>query len=176
MSVRETAIFGLYECVGVVNTDNRGSFAKHWFAEKGAPHAFGDDALIAYSVNPTRHTLRGMHFEVAPSEQWKFVCCVAGSALDVVCDPRTDSETFGKHESTTLSPTNDVGWLIAPGLAHGYLTLEPDTVMVYLLSTDQSPELARGLHYEDPLFSVQWPTAPVVISERDAGYGWMDLP
>ena len=176
MSVRETAIDGLYACLGVVTSDDRGSFAKNWFAEQVAPHVFGGEALIAYSVNPNEQTLRGMHYEVAPSEQWKFVCCVAGSALDVVCDPRHDSETFGKHASMTLSPTNAAGWLIAPGLAHGYLTLEPNTVMVYLLSTDQSPELARGLHYEDPLFSVSWPARPVVISERDSGYGRIDPP
>lgn len=176
MSVHETAIDGLYACVGVVTSDNRGSFAKTWLDEHAAPQVFGDEALIAYSVNPNRHTLRGMHYEVAPSKQWKFVCCVAGSALDVVCDPRQGSRTFGRHESTTLSPVNAAGWLIAPGLAHGYLTLEPDTVMVYLLSSDQSPEWAQGLRYNDPVFSVQWPTAPAVISERDAGYGWIDLP
>jgi dTDP-4-dehydrorhamnose 3,5-epimerase len=176
MSVHETEIRGLFACTGVVTSDDRGVFAKNRFGEHGGPHVFRDDALIAYSVNPATHTLRGMHLEAPPSSQWKFVCCVAGGALDVVCDPRPDSETFGRHLSMTLSPANVAGWLIAPGLAHGYLTLEPNTVMVYLLSTDQSPELAQGLRYDDPLFSVPWPTAPVVISQKDAGYGWLDLP
>lgn len=176
MSVRETEIAGLFACVGTVTSDDRGGFAKNWFAKHGAPDVFGHEALIAYSVNPAPHTLRGMHYEVAPSRQWKFVCCVAGSALDVVCDPRPDSKTYGRHLSMMLGPADAAGWLIAPGLAHGFLTLEPNTVMVYLLSVDQSPELAQGLRYDDPVFSVQWPTAPVVISERDAGYGWIDLP
>lgn len=174
MPIYETQISGLFTCVGAVSSDDRGGFAKNWFADNGATQVFDHEALIAYSSNPERHTLRGMHYEIAPSRQWKFVCCVAGSALDVVCDPRPDSATFGRHESKTLGPGSADAWLIAPGLAHGYLTLEPDTVMVYLLSRDQSPELARGIHYEDPLFSIQWSYVPRVISDRDVGYDWLD--
>lgn len=173
MSVRETEISGLFSCVGVVTSDDRGNFAKNWFSDEGVPHVFGNETFIAYSVNPARHTLRGMHHETPPSRQWKFVCCVAGSAIDVVCDPRPDSESFGQHLAMTLNPENAAGWLIAPGLSHGYLTLEPDTVMVYLLSADQSPELAQGVRYDDPLFSVPWPTVPTVISKRDAEYAWL---
>lgn len=176
MPVHETKISGLFACVGAVSSDERGSFAKNCFTEIGAPQVFENDTLIAYSTNPVRLTLRGMHYETAPSRQWKFVSCVAGSALDVVCDPRSDSETFGMYLSKTLTPGNPDAWLIAPGLAHGYLTLEPDTVIVYLLSRDQSPELARGIHHEDPFFSISWPHMPRVISERDAEYEWIDSP
>lgn len=171
MRVSQTAISGLLRVEGRLGSDSRG-----WFRVENlgqliqACGANPAQLILAHSGNPLRGTLRGLHLERPPSSQWKFVTCVAGKAFDVVVDPRDDSPTYGKFEALTLEENASHGWLIAPGLAHGYLTLKPNTVMSYMLTQDEDRNFAEGVNYADPLFSIPWPASIERISDRDANF------
>lgn len=151
--------------------DERGFFARvgcvDEFAASGITEQFPQ---VNLSHNAHRGTLRGMHYAVAPAAESKVVRCVVGAIHDVVVDVRPGSPTFGRWLGIDLSRANGRALYIPPGLAHGFLTLADDTDVLYLMGDVFRPESARGMRWDDPRFAVQWPFAPVVISERDRSY------
>lgn len=151
--------------------DERGFFARTFcekeFAERGLPTQFPQANL---SHNVARGTLRGMHYTVAPSRESKLVRCSAGAIYDVLLDVRSDSPTFGKWVAVELSRDNGRSVFIPVGVAHGFLTLQDDSDVVYLMGEEHRAEAARGLCWNDSAFGVVWPFEPAVISERDASY------
>lgn len=151
--------------------DERGFFARTFceaeFAERGLPTTFPQSNV---SHNGVRFTLRGMHYTVAPSRETKLVRCTAGAIYDVLVDVREGSASFGAWVGLELTRENGKALFIPAGVAHGFLTLVDDSDVLYQMGESYRPELARGLRWDDPAFGVLWPHAPVVISDRDAGY------
>lgn len=113
-------------------------------------------------------TLRGLHYQAPPGAEAKVVTCIAGAVHDVVLDLRPGSPTFGRHAAVALAPANRRILVVPAGCAHGFLTLEPDTRMLYLVTSAYDPELDRGVRWDDPAFAIPWPRAPAMISPRDA--------
>ncbi len=152
-------------------TDERGFFARSYceleFEEHGL-HTRWVQCNISH--NRAAGTLRGMHYQAAPNEEVKLVRCTAGAIHDVVVDIRPGSPTFGQHQAFVLSAANRDMLYIPGGFAHGFLTLEPDTEVLYHMGAFYAPESARGFRYDDPAFAITWPAPPGVISEKDAGY------
>jgi dTDP-4-dehydrorhamnose 3,5-epimerase len=153
------------------HTDERGFFARTWcadeFAAAGLPDWFVQTSV---SWNEHRHTLRGMHWQAEPHGEGKLVRCTRGAILDVGVDMRSDSPTYLRHVAVRLDEENRRALFLAPGLAHGFLTLEADTEVLYQMDTPYVPEAARGARWDDPAFAIAWPAAPEVISERDRTY------
>jgi dTDP-4-dehydrorhamnose 3,5-epimerase len=148
--------------------DERGSFARTFCVDELTSR--GLDARIAQintSYNARRGTLRGMHYQTAPDDETKLVRCTRGSIYDVVVDLRPGSSTFGRWASEVLTADNGHAVYVPRGLAHGFLTLEDATEVEYVMSTRYAPDSARGVRFDDPAFSIQWPFEPTVISERD---------
>jgi dTDP-4-dehydrorhamnose 3,5-epimerase len=148
--------------------DDRGFFARMFcsrtFSERGLSPEFRQCSI---SFNAEKHTLRGMHFQAPPHEEAKLVRCTRGASHHVVLDLRKNSKTYLASASVTLSAENR-NLLYAPkGVAHGFITLEPDTEIFYQISTDYVPEAARGVRWDDPAFQIDWPYDPAVISQRD---------
>jgi dTDP-4-dehydrorhamnose 3,5-epimerase len=151
--------------------DERGFFARIFSAAEFA--AFGLEATIAessLSYNRVAHTLRGLHYQVSPHEEAKLVRCLRGSLYDVVVDVRPDSPTYAQWDASELSPQNRRALYAPPGTAHGYLTLEDETELLYEISSPHVPKAARGVRWDDPLFKIDWPAAPRVIAPRDSSY------
>jgi len=149
--------------------DERGFFARAFCRRELEEH--GLDATVSQanlSYNRERGTLRGMHYQVAPSQEAKTVRCVAGALHDVIVDLRPGSATFGRHMAVELSAANRVSLYVPAGFAHGFQTLAPDTEVFYLMSEPYAPEHARGFRHDDPELGIRWPLAVRVISERDA--------
>lgn len=151
--------------------DPRGFFARSFccdeFAAHGLPPVF---VQCNISWNARRGTLRGMHFQRAPSREGKLVRCTAGAILDVVVDLRPDSPTYRRWEGVELTAANRRALYIPPGLAHGFQTLADDTEVFYQMTDMFAPDLADGVRWNDPAFGIEWPIADPIMSERDAAY------
>ena len=140
------------------------TFCEHEFAAAGIPFQVVQANL---SFNKAPLTLRGLHFQRAPHGEPKVVSCLRGRIFDVAVDARPDSPTYIEWEGIELSPDLDRTFFLAEGIAHGFLTLEPDSEVHYLMGAAYVPEAADGLRWNDPAIGVAWPADPVVISERD---------
>lgn len=148
--------------------DERGFFARAFctedFIEQGLEGSF---IQLNNSFSVKKGTLRGLHYQLAPMQETKIVRCVKGAFYDVILDLREESETFGKSFGEVLSAENRRMMYVPKGFAHGFYTLEDETEVIYMVSQYYSPELERGVRWNDPAFAIRWPGEPQVISERD---------
>lgn len=151
--------------------DDRGAFARlqcpDEFAAAGHPFAPVQTSL---SRNPRKGTLRGMHYQLAPYGEAKLVRVVRGRIFDVALDLRRDSPTYRRWTAADLSADNARALFIPEGVAHGFLTQEADTDVLYQISPAFQPGHEAGVRWNDPAFAIAWPAAPSLISERDATY------
>lgn len=155
--------------------DDRGSFARTFdqaeFAAAGLPVTWPQ---CNTSANLARGTLRGMHFQAPPRPDPKLVRCTRGRVFDVALDLRPDSKTFRRWVAAELSHANRHALFLPSGCAHGFMTLEDDCEVLYMMGESHVPELARGVRWNDPEFGIAWPFEPVTMSARDAT--WPDFP
>lgn len=157
--------------------DSRGFFTESYnkctFAEIGIDIDFVQDNL---SLSRTPITLRGLHFQREPVPQAKLVSVLQGAVLDVVVDLRRSSDFFGRHFSIELSAAEGIHLFIPAGLAHGFLTLEPDTLFFYKVSSFYSPECDAGIRFDDAALGIDWGVAPdlIVTSEKDRQLPFFD--
>lgn len=154
--------------------DDRGFFAR-FFCER----EFGDEGLETRfvqannSLSAKKGTLRGMHYQLAPSAEVKVVRCLKGALWDAILDLRPDSPTFLKWFGAELTAENRLMMYVPRGFAHAILTLTDDTEALYLVSDFYAPQEERGIRWNDPRFGIEWPIQPAEISEKDAS--WPDF-
>ena len=150
--------------------DSRGFFSETWsaraFAEAGIDLGFVQDN---HAFSRDRGTVRGLHFQTPPRAQDKLVRVVRGAILDVAVDIRHGSPTYGRHVSAVISAEAWNQILVPKGFAHGLVTLEPDTEVLYKVTDFYAPEHDRGLLWNDPDLGIDWgiAEAEAVLSERD---------
>ena len=122
-----------------------------------------------HSLSAERGTVRGLHFQAPPFAQDKLVRVVRGAVFDVAVDLRKGSPTFSRHVSAILSAEAWNQLLVPIGFAHGFMTLEPDTEVLYKVSNYHAPEHDRGLLWNDPDLAIRWPldAGPAVLSPKD---------
>jgi dTDP-4-dehydrorhamnose 3,5-epimerase len=120
------------------------------------------------SRNIACHTLRGMHYSTAPEA--KLVRCVRGRIFDVALDLRPQSVTWGKWVGVELSAERANAIFIPAGVAHGFLTLEDDSDVLYQIDRIHAAGFEAGVRWDDPLFGITWPAAPKAIHPRDLAY------
>ncbi len=155
--------------------DARGFFARLFcpneFAEAGCAFA---PAQMSLSHNPAVHTLRGLHFQSPPFAEAKLIRAVRGSVYDVVADLRPESPAYRRWTAAILSAENGEALLVPRGCAHGFLTLEDSTDVLYQIDRLYTPGHARGVRYDDPALGVTWPAAPRVIGPADLAWPPLD--
>ena len=122
---------------------------------------------INTSMSVAKGTLRGMHYQTEPKAETKVIRCLRGAIHDVIIDLRRDSPTFRQWYGCELTEENRSMLYVPRGFAHGFVTLEPRTEVIYLVSEYYSPECERGVRWNDPAFKIDWPVAPTVISDKD---------
>jgi dTDP-4-dehydrorhamnose 3,5-epimerase len=171
MRFSDTGIAGVVVVDIEPRQDARGGFARLHCPEEfaAAGHSFVP-VQTSLSRNPLPETLRGMHYQPAPYAETKLVRAVRGRMFDVALDLRAGSPSYRRWTSAELSAENGRALLIPQGVAHGFLTLEADTDVLYQISPAFQPGHEAGVRWDDPAFAIAWPSAPQVISERDAGY------
>lgn len=171
MRFAETPIPGVVLVEAEPHADARGSFARlhcpEEFARAGHPF---HPAQTSLSRNLAAGTLRGMHYRPRPPGETKLVRCVRGRIFDVALDLRAESPTCGAWTAAELSAENARALLIPEGVAHGFLTLEPASDVLYQIAPGYEPGQEAGVRWDDPAFGIAWPSPPAVISPRDAGY------
>jgi dTDP-4-dehydrorhamnose 3,5-epimerase len=167
----ETPLVGAFVIEPEPLEDSRGLFARTWcrteFQERGLETRI---AQCSTSLNTTRGTLRGMHYQGSPYGETKIVRCTRGSMYDVIIDLRPDSPTFTRHFGLVLTADNHRMVYVPTGFAHGFQTLEDGTELFYQVSEVYAPEYARGVRWNDPVFGIQWPDADRIIVDRDRDY------
>lgn len=163
-----TGVAGAYVLRAGIHRDGRGGFCRLWcetdFANLGIEFR---PVQVSISDNTAAATLRGMHCQVEPHGEQKLVTCVAGAVYDVVADLRPDSPSYRTWFGVELRAGSGVSLYVPRGVAHGFITLEPQTRVLYQISTAFEPAAARAVRYNDPELGINWPLAPMVISPRD---------
>ena len=170
MIFRETEIPGAFLVEPARAQDERGFFARLFTPEEFA--ARGLDARVAQvalSYNRRRGTLRGLHYQAAPHAQAKLVRCTRGAVWDVIVDLRPGSPAYRRWFAVELTARDPLQLFVPAGCAHGFVSLEDESELLYQLTTPWQPGAERGVRWDDPLLAIAWPLSPVVISDRDAG-------
>ena len=167
MVIVKTPIEGLLVIKPKIFADDRGYFFESWgkaaFEKEGLHLNFVQDnqSLSAKGV------LRGLHFQNPPFAQGKLVSVIKGAVLDVVVDIRKNSTTFGKHFSLVLSGENKISFWIPPGFAHGFITLEEDTIFSYKCTEVYNKESEGALLWNDKDLNINWKVNDPLVSEKD---------
>jgi dTDP-4-dehydrorhamnose 3,5-epimerase len=150
--------------------DDRGFFSETWneraLAEAGIPARFVQDN---HALSVAKGTVRGLHFQLSPHAQDKLIRCTRGAILDVAVDIRRSSPAFGRHVTAILSARNWAQLWVPKGFAHGYVTLEPDTEVIYKVTDYYSPAHDRGILWSDPALAIAWTVGAdeVQLSAKD---------
>ncbi|MCS3744347.1 dTDP-4-dehydrorhamnose 3,5-epimerase [Rhizobium sp. BK661] len=150
--------------------DSRGFFSESWSEQRmrdaGLAFHFVQDN---HSMSVYAGTVRGMHFQSPPHAQAKLVRCGRGRLLDVAVDIRKGSPTFGKHVAVELSFDNGRQLLIPRGFLHGFVTLVPETEIIYKCDDYYAPECDGGVRFDDPDIGIEWGIDPekAVLSDKD---------
>jgi dTDP-4-dehydrorhamnose 3,5-epimerase len=171
MKFAKTDIAGVWALEQERHSDERGFFARTWCENELKAHGLVNVlSQCSTSYNARKGTLRGMHYQAIPGEEEKVVSVVRGAIYDVALDLRPASPTYLRWVAAELTAENGRMLYIPAGCAHGFQTLQDDTVVDYKISVPFEPKLSRGVRWSDPAFDIRWPEAERILSERDATY------
>jgi dTDP-4-dehydrorhamnose 3,5-epimerase len=154
--------------------DERGAFGRAW---TGAELRAGGLSAAFVQMNVSRTTragtLRGLHYQLAPAAEAKFLRCTRGAIVDVCVDVRAGSPTLGRWVSIPLNADSDESIYIGEGIAHGFMTLADETEVQYASTHEHDPDRERGIRWDDPGIAIAWPRIPTEISTKDRS--WPDF-
>lgn len=170
MDVRSLGIDGVFEISPRKFGDDRGFFSETYnekaLAEAGIDLTFIQDN---HSYSAAKGVVRGLHYQLPDKAQDKLVRVIRGAILDVAVDIRKSSPTFGKWVSLEVSAEKWNQILVPKGFAHGFMTLVPDTEVIYKVTDYYSPQHDRSIRFDDPAIGIDWPLAAseVQLSDKD---------
>ncbi|AZO42336.1 dTDP-4-dehydrorhamnose 3,5-epimerase [Mesorhizobium sp. M7D.F.Ca.US.005.01.1.1] len=159
LEVRSLGIDGVLEIVPKRHGDARGFFVETYNAERFSQA--GIDLLFVqdnHSYSASAGVLRGLHYQLAPRAQDKLLRVIRGSILDVAVDIRRSSKTFGKWVALEVSAEKGNQILVPKGFAHGFVTLVPDTEVLYKVTDTYSQAHDRSIRFDDPAIGIEWPS------------------
>jgi dTDP-4-dehydrorhamnose 3,5-epimerase len=170
MKLTPLGIEGAWFAESPVWGDDRGFF-REWFKSEDLKNAIGRDFEIkqANISISSRGTLRGIHYSLAPGGQAKWITCVSGSIKDVIVDIRSNSPTFGKWIEVELNSDSGQAVFISEGLGHGFLALQDNTAVAYLVSSPFSPTDEFEINPHDEKIGINWGMnlSDLKISDKD---------
>lgn len=166
MTIKETGFQGLVEIFPKVFEDDRGFFFEAYNKETFGKHGINYDFVQDNQSFSVKGVIRGLHMQLSPFAQAKFVKVVTGKVLDVVVDMRPESETFGKTYYCTLDSNVNNSLMIPEGFAHGFAALE-DSVFSYKCSNLYNKASETGILYNDETLNINWGIEHPIVSEKD---------
>jgi len=177
MIIEKSHIEGLLVIKPDVFEDTRGYFFETYNEERYKQHGMELKFMQDNESKSGKNVLRGLHFQVPPYEQGKLVRVIKGAVLDVAVDLRKSSPTFGMWDSIALSEQNKWMYWIPPGFAHGFLTLEENTVFFYKCTQVYHKESERGIFWNDADLNIKWGIENPLVSEKDkVAMGFKEFP
>lgn len=167
MEILDTPIPDLYIIQPKIFEDERGyfyeSYSRSVFEKKGINADFlQDNQSLSH-----KGVLRGLHFQNRPFAQGKLVRIIKGAILDVALDIRKNSPTYGQHFDIELNEKNKTMLWIPPGFAHGFLTLEDNTIFSYKCTNVYNKDSEDCILWNDPTLSIKWDIVEPLLSEKD---------
>ena len=167
MEIIKTPIEGLLVIRPKIFGDDRGHFFESWSKESFTKNGMDLDFVQDNQSLSSKGVLRGLHFQNPPFAQGKLVRVVKGIVLDVAVDIRKDSPTYGQHFSIKLSEKNKTIFWIPPGFAHGFVTLEDDTIFTYKCTGVYNKESEGALLWSDKDLNIDWGVENPLVSDKD---------
>jgi dTDP-4-dehydrorhamnose 3,5-epimerase len=170
LEIRSLGLDGVLEILPKRHGDARGFFIETYnaqrFSEAGISLSFVQDN---HSYSSAAGVLRGLHYQLEPRAQDKLLRVIRGRIYDVAVDIRRSSKTFGEWIAQEISAEKGNQILVPKGFAHGFVTLEPDTEVLYKVTDTYSPEHDRSIRFDDPVIGIEWPLVPggFQLSEKD---------
>lgn len=150
-----------------VFSDDRGYFMESFHIEKYASLGITGPFVQDNESKSQKNVLRGLHYQLHPNAQGKLIRVIKGSVLDVAVDIRRDSPTFGKWVSMELSENNKLIAWIPPGFAHGFLTLQDETIFTYKCTGLYNKASEGSIRWNDPDLTIDWGMKDPLLSEKD---------
>lgn len=168
MRLFEQKLAGVQLIEGERHFDGRGYFQRT-FDTKVLAAAGLDVTVVQSSIahNHVKGTIRGMHWQSAPHEEVKLITCLHGGIFDVLIDMRPGSKTFHQHLVVELWDCDGRMLYVPGGIAHGYQTLQDNTLVGYQMSAPQHDAHANRARWDDPFFAIRWPLPLSIISDLD---------
>jgi len=142
------------------------TFKRSAFADHGLPTEFVQDNFS----RSARGVLRGLHYQLEPRAQGKLVSVLHGAIFDVAIDIRKGSPTFGRWVGVRLDGEEHKMLWVPEGFAHGFAALSDATDVAYRVTREYAPEADRGIRWDDPALSIDWPIDEPILSEKDRGH------
>jgi dTDP-4-dehydrorhamnose 3,5-epimerase len=167
MELIKTPIKDLLVIKPKVFGDDRGYFFESWSKAAFEKNGLNLDFVQDNQSLSSKGVLRGLHFQNPPFAQGKLVRVIKGSVMDVAVDIRKDSSTYGKHFSIELSEENKLMLWIPPGFAHGFVTLEEDTIFTYKCTGVYNKESEGALLWNDKDLDIKWGVDNPLVSDKD---------
>lgn len=156
--------------------DERGFFGRAWCQKEFEEHGINTTIRqINTSASVKKGTIRGMHYQIDPYQESKFIRCTRGSVYDVIIDLRPDSPTFMQWVGHELSESNYRMVYVPGNFAHGVVSLEDNSEIYYPVSEFYTPGAERGLRYNDPAFNIEWPIEITEVSDKDKSHANFDV-
>ncbi|MCB0805043.1 MAG: dTDP-4-dehydrorhamnose 3,5-epimerase family protein [Bacteroidales bacterium] len=151
--------------------DERGYFVRMYCKKEFKEIGFNKEFVqVNHSLNKFRHTFRGFHYQIPPFSETKLIRCMSGKVRDYIIDIRKNSPTFLQHFAIDLSADKAEMILVPEGFAHGYITLEDNSGLVYFHTEFYKPGFEGGLRHNDPELKINLPFNPKIISDRDTEF------
>jgi len=177
MEIKEVGINGLLLIKPKVFEDGRGYFFESYNKSLFERYNINNIEFVQDNQSKSgKNVLRGLHFQREPFAQGKLVRVFSGAVLDVAVDIRKNSPTYGKHFKSILSEENKLMLWIPPGFAHGFLTLEDNTVFFYKCTNFYNKEAEGAIKWDDPILNIDWGIKAPIVSDKDKNApGFKDL-
>ncbi len=171
MIFEKTSLVDAFLVKPLIFNDERGTFARTMCRSEIEQHGLNANFVQQNtSVSNKVGTVRGMHFQLAPYTEAKFVHCIRGTVLDVIIDLRRGSPSFMRHAAFELSAENHHLLYVPEGFAHSFQTLTDDCEMSYLVTAPYTSSAEGGLRFNDPRLEIEWPLPVSSISVKDAAW------
>lgn len=174
LQITKTKIDGVFVITPLPREDARGYFTRVFAKEELSKEGINFPiAHINRSLTAEKGTIRGLHYQKNPKAEDKIVQCLGGRIFDVAVDLRKKSKTYGKWIGIELTPENRKMLLVPKGCAHGFQSLQKNSLVEYFVTQYYSPTHESGIRFDDLFFNVDWPVKKAIVSEKDAK--WPDF-
>jgi len=175
MIFKATPLDGAFVIELEKHQDDRGYFARTFCQREFADQGLTTNIAQANSsLSRYKGTLHGMHYQTEPHAETKLVRCIRGAVFDVIIDLRPESESFCQWFGSELTADNGKMMYVPEGFAHGYQTLKDNSELFYMVSQFYTPEVEKGVRWNDKRFRISWPeTNKILLSDKDRA--WPDF-